>query len=416
MPRSTPTRIAAASRKPGRADRAQLRQLEDVIETARRWQLEEARALLTIRDRRLYRLTHHTFEAYGMERWGFEHAHLYRLCAWAEVADAVSPIGDIPLRESHARPLFGLSPEQQRDAWREVIRRVGVTRTADCIAAMVQEHLVARAPTAATKPSPQRLSGQVVVGDSRERLHDLGDGTVDLILFSPPYAMQRARDYPSVTESEYPDWMVSVLDAAKEKLAPRGSVLVVIREHVRGGAIPDYLLRTRLAVREAGWHEIDVLMWSKADAPPTGRSDRPRRAYESIYWWSRTTTPFCDPQACGSPMAEPRERMARHRTLKSGHHGTNPYMRFRAGGIARITDVIDVPIGTSTAGIKHPAPYPMPLADKLIRTFSPVGGLVADPMAGSGTSLVAARDAGRRYWGCDLVPEYVAAARDRLGR
>jgi DNA modification methylase len=386
-----------------------------VIETARRWQLEEARALLAIRDRRLYRLTHDTFETYGTERWGFEHAHLYRLCAWAEVAAAVSPIGDIPLRESHARPLFGLTPEQQRRTWNAVVKRLGSSRTADRIVEVVKEVLTRHLPRPETASS-QRASGEIMVGDARERMSELESGTVDLVLFSPPYAMQRARDYPSVTESEYPDWMVSVLDAAKDKLTPRGSVLVVIREHVRGGTIPDYVLRTRLAVREAGWHEIDVLMWSKSDAPPTGRPDRPRRAYESVYWWSRTTTPFCDPQACGSPMAEPRERMARHRSIKSGHHGNSPYMRFRAGGIARITDVIDVPIGASTAGVKHPAPYPLPLAERLVRTFSPAAGLVADPMAGSGTTLVAARDAGRRYWGCDLVPEYVAAARERLNR
>ena len=50
----------------------------------------------------------------------------------------------------------------------------------------------------------------------------------------------------------------------------RWSVFMVIRPHLRDGVLSDYVLRTRLAVREAGWHECEELIWLKPDAPPLG--------------------------------------------------------------------------------------------------------------------------------------------------
>jgi DNA modification methylase len=50
----------------------------------------------------------------------------------------------------------------------------------------------------------------------------------------------------------------------------------------------------------------------------------------------------------------------------------------------------------------------------LVETFSAGGGLVLDPFAGSGSSLLAARMLGRRYLGIEFDPGYYAIARRRL--
>ena len=62
----------------------------------------------------------------------------------------------------------------------------------------------------------------------------------------------------------------------------------------------------------------------------------------------------------------------------------------------------------------HPAIYPYTLAADLIRSYCPPGGLVVDPMAGSGTTLRAAVDLGRRAVGVEIVPEYAALIRQRM--
>lgn len=62
----------------------------------------------------------------------------------------------------------------------------------------------------------------------------------------------------------------------------------------------------------------------------------------------------------------------------------------------------------------HPATYPISLARKAIELFTHRGELVLDPFVGSGTTLVAAQDAGRNAVGFDLQPRYVELARGRI--
>lgn len=68
--------------------------------------------------------------------------------------------------------------------------------------------------------------------------------------------------------------------------------------------------------------------------------------------------------------------------------------------------------GASTRS--HPAPYPVELAQRLIRMFSFVGDTVLDPFAGSGTTALAAMRCGRDSIGYEVVPKYAKAARRRL--
>jgi site-specific DNA-methyltransferase (adenine-specific) len=64
----------------------------------------------------------------------------------------------------------------------------------------------------------------------------------------------------------------------------------------------------------------------------------------------------------------------------------------------------------------HPAPFPVELADRLVRMFSFVGDTVCDPFAGTGTTLVAAARARRNAIGIEIDSSYVALAEDRLAQ
>jgi len=62
----------------------------------------------------------------------------------------------------------------------------------------------------------------------------------------------------------------------------------------------------------------------------------------------------------------------------------------------------------------HPAPFPLELADRLIRMFSFVGNTVLDPFMGTGTTNVAAARAGRNSIGAEVDPRYFKQATDRF--
>lgn len=62
----------------------------------------------------------------------------------------------------------------------------------------------------------------------------------------------------------------------------------------------------------------------------------------------------------------------------------------------------------------HPAPFPVSLAERLIRLFSFAGDTVLDPFGGTGSTSVAAMNTGRNSLACDIEPKYLKIARDRL--
>lgn len=70
--------------------------------------------------------------------------------------------------------------------------------------------------------------------------------------------------------------------------------------------------------------------------------------------------------------------------------------------------------GESAKRIGHPAPFPLELPKRCIKMFSYVGDVVLDPFAGSGSTLVAAKQLGRHGVGFEISPEYADLARKRV--
>jgi DNA modification methylase len=68
--------------------------------------------------------------------------------------------------------------------------------------------------------------------------------------------------------------------------------------------------------------------------------------------------------------------------------------------------------GASTRN--HPAPYPLELAERLIRMFSFVGDTVLDPFLGAGTTTLAAMRNGRNSIGYEIDTTYLSYARKRI--
>jgi site-specific DNA-methyltransferase (adenine-specific)/site-specific DNA-methyltransferase (cytosine-N4-specific) len=265
-----------------------------------------------------------------------------------------------------------------------------------------------------SRPVRIRKGGPVLHGDCLDLLPTLEDESVSLVVTSPPYAEQRAGHYGGIPEEDYPAFSVNWMSALAPKMAKDGSVLIIIRPHLRDGVLSDYLLRTRLALRDLGWHECEELIWLKPDAPPLGSLKRPQRTWENVLWFSTSPQPYCDLKACG----EESDRVGFDGSLRFGVGNGKPLNGGQAAGctkgVARISDVILVPVGSNERGLDHPAVFPLALAEQLIKTFSQQGDLVLDCFCGSGQTLLAAKGCGRRYLGIEREDRYVKIALGRL--
>ena len=232
---------------------------------------------------------------------------------------------------------------------------------------------------------------------------------IDCVITSPPYAMQRAKQYGGISDAAYPAFTVSWMAALIPRLSPSGSVAIVCSPHISNGVLADYWLHTRLALRAAGWFEIAEMPWIKSSSAPLGHNARPRRSWESVLWYSRTAKPFCDPY---------HEQRTSSRIGYVGRKGRGAWVHSSDDvvreGMARCRDVISVGVGANDRANDHPAAFPVALAEWLIGLLSKPGGTVCDPFVGSGTVAVAAERMGRRFVGGDISSRYVEQARVRL--
>jgi len=143
---------------------------------------------------------------------------------------------------------------------------------------------------------------------------------------------------------------------------------------------------------------------------------QPNRFCVSFYGWPHADKFIAAFRAAGF-------RLVGHFTFPKRYTSSRGYVRCQhecayllAKGSPRqpdyaIGDVID---WTYSGNRLHPTQKPLPVLLPLVETFSSAGGLVLDPFAGSGSSLLAARMLGRSYLGIELDDEYHAIARRRL--
>lgn len=142
-------------------EQQQLADLEEVIEGGLPTFVAVGKALLTIRDRRLYRARHATFEDYCRTRWAMSRRHANRLIEASEVVETMGPMG--PTKERHARELIPLDPEARRYVWQ-----------------LVQTTAPEGEVTAAHVRSVTAVAKQLIDADA------LDDGTGQMVSFSDP--------------------------------------------------------------------------------------------------------------------------------------------------------------------------------------------------------------------------------------
>ena len=248
--------------------------------------------------------------------------------------------------------------------------------------------------------------------DLLDALPTLAPGSIDCVVTSPPYAMQRKSTYGGVPEADYPDWTVAWMNALKPALKDDGSVIINIRPHIKNGQISDYVLRTRLALRDAGWCELEELIWHKKGGAPLGSTHRPRRSWESLLWFGKHGKAYAAPKAAGNVTS--RVGLAGGRL--GPHIGSTQAVPGTVTTIGRVSDVVEMStrLNANSDGLNdHPAPFPWQLAEWCMKLICPPGGTVLDPFAGSGSTAVAALRNGFQSVAIEREPEYARMIVDR---
>jgi hypothetical protein len=143
-----------------RTEEGLLKEQEGVIEKGLNNFLEVGKALLTIRDKRLYRGEHGTFEEYCRTKWGFSKTAANRYISASNVNANLIEVDTevLPTSEAQFRPLTMLKPLEQKKVWKRVVEEVRVnkrTLTANIITRKIGEVYPQQHKKMTTKPTPK---------------------------------------------------------------------------------------------------------------------------------------------------------------------------------------------------------------------------------------------------------------------
>lgn len=254
------------------------------------------------------------------------------------------------------------------------------------------------------------------VGDAREVLAFLPEASVHLVVTSPPYwTLKRYEDTPGqlghIEDYEaFLDELDRVWREVFRLLVPGGRLVIVVGDVAvarrRFGRHLVFPLHADIQVRcrKLGFDNLNPILWHKhtnASLEVEGRGVFLGKPYEPGAIIKTEIEYILMQRKPGGYRKPTQEQREKSRLPKEDFH------RF----FRQIWD--DIP-GESTKD--HPAPFPLKLAERLVRMFSFVGDVVLDPFAGTGTTLIAAARWGRRALGVELVPRYAQLAKERFAK
>lgn len=280
--------------------------------------------------------------------------------------------------------------------------------------------------------------GAAYCGDSLKLLTEVADNSIDLVMTSPPFALQREKEYGNKAQHEYGTWLAQFGRLVKEKLKEAGSFVLDLGGAYESGQPSRSLYPFRVLIEFCdvlGFQLAEDFYWhnpSKLPSPIEWVNKRKLRAKDSVntVWWF-CKTPWAkanvskvlveysdrmkklieDPGAFYTPTKRP-----------SGHDIGASFGKDNGGAIP--SNLLQIPNSESNGcylrGCKvvsakgHPARFPAKLPEFFIRFLTDPGDIVLDIFAGSNTCGQVAEREGRRWLAFEERLDYLASSAFRF--
>ncbi len=241
-------------------------------------------------------------------------------------------------------------------------------------------------------------------GDCLELLARIPDGSMRLVVTSPPYSLGKSYERKGDFE-KYLAWQDKVIAESIRVLHPGGSICWQVGNYVHAGAIVpldialypsfarhDLKLRNRIV-----WHFEHGLHCSR----------RLSGSHETILWFTKSDEYLFNLDPIRVPQKYPGEKY--FKGPKAGQYSCNPLGK-NPGDVWVIPNVKNNHVEKTS----HPCQFPVELVERLVLSLTDEGEWVLDPFAGVGSALAAALKLRRKAAGAELLPEYCEIARDRM--
>jgi site-specific DNA-methyltransferase (adenine-specific) len=318
------------------------------------------------------------------------------------------------------------------------------------------------------------LDNQIIQGDCFDLIREVPDGSIQLVITSPPYWQQR--DYGSPDEvgresslETYLDRLLTLFRECLRVISDEGSVIFNLGDKYENANLKLIPYRFAILVSDrTNARLLNNITWVKPNPTPRQFQRRLVQSTEPFFHFVKSSHYHYDPASLDLVRDEPskptenigknyyaliersalgesekasarealdgviaevrRGELASFRMKIRGVHALpfggqpggrltqirkNGFTIVRMPGNPMRRDVFEFPVET-LRGNHHPAVYPLGLVERFVRLTTRDGDRVLDPFMGSGTTGLASLACGRKYLGFELNPEYVHESRRRV--
>lgn len=250
--------------------------------------------------------------------------------------------------------------------------------------------------------------GELWQGNSIEWLKSMNDDSIDLIFADPPYNIKKANWDSFESQEEYIKWSLQWIEQAARILKPTGTLYICGFSEI----LADLKHPASKYFKSCRW-----IIWHYKNKANLGNDWG--RSHESILHFRKTKNFVFNIDKIRIPYGEhtlkypshPQAETSQYGNCRNGNHIWEPNPLG-----AKPKDVLEIPTTCNGMHEKtpHPTQKPEELLRKIILTSSNVGDVVLDPFCGSGTTPVCAEQLQRKWLACDLSPEYLDWAANRI--
>jgi len=256
------------------------------------------------------------------------------------------------------------------------------------------------------------ILAKIILGDCSEKLKEIEENSIDLIITSPPYADQRKNTYGGIHPNRYVEWFLPISEELLRVLKPTGTFILNIKERVVNGERHTYVLELILEMRKQGWLWTEEFIWHKKNCYPGKWPNRFRDAWERLLQFNKKKKFKMFQDAVMIPIGDwakirlsnlsETDKIRDESKVGSGF-GKN-ISNWLGREKAYPTNVLHM--STECNNKNHSAVFPESLPEWFIKLFTEAKDWVLDPFMGSGTTIRAAQKLRRHSIGIEIQPHY----------
>lgn len=276
--------------------------------------------------------------------------------------------------------------------------------------------------------------GQAYVGDSLDLLSRIADSSIDLVITSPPFALQRQKSYGNVEENHYVDWIKPFSIEVFRVLKDTGSFVLDLGGTYKPRKPSRSLYNFRVLLSlcdDVGFHLAEDFYWYNPAKLPSPiewvnkRKIRTKDSVDTVWWFSKTAWPKADVRKVLTPYSNRMKKLLSDpqnfyspQKRPSGHDIGSNFGKNNGGAIP--SNLLSISNTNSNSSYmrfckelgltRHPARFPEDLPKFFINMLTDAGDLVVDIFAGSTTTGAVAESMDRRWLAFDTSHEYLKAS------